>query len=394
VNRLRLGDTGLGVLLAVLVLAVNVGTVSSQLGFIHESRQVKEGDHWRYLSMARDPGRTRALSREDTYCWRIAVPTMARWLRNAGLNLHFAFWLMTNVFLLAFLIVIWVYLRDLGFEIPYRVAGLLLLGLTQGAIRWYEYQYWMTDPPALFLIALALLFIGRGWHAALYAPGILAALVRESYIVVFPYYFIRLLRTGASLLTATLRTASIAVVPLLILIGLRILIVPDHPGSLVRDLVGTMDFRFRHLVDQPYMFTVGAWGVLFPLLLLFPRRIPEMIRRRPEDAFMVAFFASLCAVANNTERELGYALPAVLPAGLFFLRSFVEETRLPLVPVLASAVLMQVLFFLEQRYMEPTSSMWQPTSLRLIAAMTAFWLLAQVALRIRTRGDTPASAAV
>jgi hypothetical protein len=134
--------------------------------------------------------------------------------------------------------------------------------------------------------------------------------------------------------------------------------------------------------------------VLFPLLLLFPRRIPEMIRRRPEDAFMVAFFASLCAVANNTERELGYALPAVLPAGLFFLRSFVEETRLPLVPVLASAVLMQVLFFLEQRYMEPTSSMWQPTSLRLIAAMTAFWLLAQVALRIRTRGDTPASAAV
>ena len=82
-----------------------------------------------------------------------------------------------------------------------------------------------------------------------------------------------------------------AIVPVLILVALRVLIVPDHPGSLIRDAVGTMDYRFRHLADQPYMFTVGAWGVLFPLLLLFPRRIPGMVRRRPEDAFFVFFFA-------------------------------------------------------------------------------------------------------
>lgn len=388
-SHFRFGDSGLGAILAVVVLAVNVLTVSSQLGFIHKSRQVKEGDHWRYLSMARDPGRTKALSREETYCWRVAVPTMARWLRNAGLNINVAFWLLTNLFLFGFLLVTWVYLRDLGFETPYRVSGLLLLGLTQGAVRWYEYQYWMSDPPALFLIALALLFIGRGWHAALQLPGILAAFVRESYIVVFPYYFIRLLRNGTSFIRAALRTASVAIVPLLILVALRVLIVPDHPGSLVRDLAGTMDFRYRHLSDQPYMFTVGAWGVLFPLLLLFPRRIPGMVRRRPEDAFFVFFFVSLCAVANNTERELGYALPAVLPAALFFLRSFVQETRLPLVPVLATTVSMQVLFFLEQRYLEPTSSMWQPTSLRLCATLAAFWLLARVALRTRPRDDTP-----
>ena len=127
---------------------------------------------------------------------------------------------------------------------------------------------------------------------------------------------------------------------------------PDHPGSLVRDLADTMGFRWRHLADQPYVFTVGAWGVLFPLLLLFPRRIPGMVRRRPEDAFFVFFFASLCVVANNTERELGYAMPAVLPAALYFLRLFVQETRLPVAPVLAATVFMQVLFFLEQRYLE------------------------------------------
>jgi hypothetical protein len=298
-------------------------------------------------------------------------------------NIHVAFWVLTNLFLFGFLLVIWIYLRDLGFQLPYRVTGLLLLGLTQGAIRWYEYQYWMTDPPAFFLIALALLFIGRGWHRALHGPSILAAFTRESYVVVFPYDFIRLLRTGTPLLRAALRTASVALVPVLILVALRVLIVPDHPGSLARDFVDTMGFRYRHLAEQPYMFTVGAWGVLFPLLLLFPRRIPEMIRRRPEDVFFVFFFASLCVVANNTERELAYALPAVLPAALFFLRSFVEETRLPVAPVLAATVLLQVLFFLEQDYLEMGRSMLQPTSLRLTAVMVAFWVAALIALRRR-----------
>ena len=382
-SHLRIGDTSLGALVAVFVLAVNVLTVSSQLGFIHKSRHVKESDHWRYISMARDPGRTQALSREDTYCWRVAVPVMVRGLMRAGVNIHVAFWVLTNVFLFGFLLVTWVYLRDLGFQVPYRVAGLLLLGLTQGAIRWYEYQYWMTDPPAYFLIALALLFIGRGWHRALHGSSILAAFTRESYIVVFPYYFIRLLRTGTPLLKAAFRTASVALVPVLTLIALRILIVPDHPGSLVRDFVDTMGFRYRHLAEQPYMFTVGAWGVLFPLLLLFPRRIPGMMRRRPEDVFFVFFFASLCVVANNTERELAYALPAVVPAALYFLRSFVEETRLPIWPVLGVTVLLQVLFFLEQSYKEMGTSMLQPTSLRLIVVMVVFWIAAQVALRRR-----------
>jgi hypothetical protein len=383
VNRLRIGDVGLGALLSVFVLAINVVTVSSQLGFIHKSRHVKESDHWRYISMARDPGRTKALSREDTYIWRVAVPAMARGLMKAGVNIHVAFWSLTNIFLFGFLLTTWLYLRDLGFETPYRIAGLLLLGLTQGAIRWYEYQYWMTDPPCLFLIALALLFIGRGWHRALYLPSILAAFIRESYIIVFPYYFIRLWRTTRSFWQATWRSASIAIVPLAILVGLRVALVPDHPGSLVRDFADTMGFRWRHLADQPYLFTVGAWGVLFPLLFLFPRRIPGMIRRRPEDAFFVFFFASLCVVANNTERELGYAMPAILPAALYFLRRFVQETRLPVVPVLAVTVFLQVLFFMEQRYMEIGMSMYQPTSVRLAAAMAVFWVGAQIILRRR-----------
>jgi len=383
------GDLLLGAFLSVGLLAVNVGTVSARLGFLHKAKQVKETDQWRYINMARHPDGRHPLARESTYCWRVFVPRAANLLMRAGLSENLSFWLLTNVFLLGFLLVTWVYLRDLGFELPWRVAGLALLGLTQGAVRWYEYQYWMTDPPCLFLVALAILFIHRGWHAALYPPSILAAFVRESYIAVYPYYFIRLWRTR-SFLEAAWRTALVGIVPFIVFVGLRILIVPDHPEELFAGVGETLAFRIRHLADQPYIFTIGGFGVLFPLVLLFPSRLPGLVRRHPEDAFLVFFFASLCLIANNTERELGYALPAVLPAALHFLRAFADEARLPVLPVAAAAVFMQVLFYLEQEWGAAGMSMYQPTSLRLTAAMIAFWLLAQALL---VRGRRLASAA-
>lgn len=377
----RARDTGIGALVSLFVLAVNVSVVSSQLGFLHKAKQVKETDQWRYIQMARDPERRDALSREATYCWRVFVPTLARTLMRAGLGENLSFWLITNVSLFGFLLLSWLYLRDLGFELPYRVAGLLLLGFTQAAVRWYEYQYWMTDPPSLFLIALGLLLIRRERHAWLHPVSIVAALVRENYVVVYPYYFLRLLRRGASVPEATRRTLAIALVPLLILVGLRVLIVPDHPDSFVGDLLDTTGLRLRHLVEQPYMFTLGAYGVLVPLLLLFPRRIPGLVRRHPEQVLLVVFFYALCLLANNTERELGYTLPAVLPAALVGLRSLVDEARLPRMPTLGVVVALQVFFFSQQRYLDMGSSMFQPTNTGVVVAMTLFWLAAQAALQ-------------
>lgn len=389
----RLRDAALGALLSLLILAGNVWSVSSQLGFLHKAKQVKETDQWRYIQMARDPERKSPLAREATYCWRVFVPTLARTLMRAGLSENLSFWLITNLSLFGFLLVTWLYLRELGFELPYRVAGLLTLGLTQAAIRWYEYQYWMTDPPSLFLIALALLLIRRERTGWLHPVGILAALVRENYVVVYPYYFLRLLRRGAGLVEATRRTLAISLVPALILVGLRVLIVPDHPDSLLADLVDTTGLRMRQLAQQPYLFTLGAYGVLLPLLLLFPRRIPGLLRRHPEQAFMVAFFYALCLVANNTERELGYTLPAVLPAALLGLRALVSEARLPVLPTLAVVVALQLLFFSQQRFLEMGSSMFQPTNPWVVIAMTLFWLAAQAALRRARRTARVAASA-
>src|SRR5205809_103541 len=74
------GSSGvrLGVLLCLLILAVNVLSVSSRLGFLHKPKQVKELDHYRYIEMARGPEGRPELTREATYCWRILVPALAR----------------------------------------------------------------------------------------------------------------------------------------------------------------------------------------------------------------------------------------------------------------------------------------------------------------------------
>jgi hypothetical protein len=382
-------DVLLGTALSLAVLAGNVGFVSARLGFLHKAKQVKETDQWRYIEMARHPDGRHPLARESTYCWRVFVPRAVNLLVRAGASENLSFWLLTNVFLFGFLLVTWVYLRDLGFSTTWRVTGLLLLGLTQGAVRWYEYQYWMTDPPALFLVALALLLVRRGMDAALHPPSILASFVRESYVAVYPYYFLRLWRTR-SFREAVWRTATLALVPAIVFVALRVLIVPDHPEALFEGVGETVAFRLRNLADQPYVLTVGAWGVLFPLLLLFPARLPGLVRRHPEDAFLVFFFASLCLVANNTERELAYALPAVLPAGLLFLRDFVDVARLRAAPVAGVALLAQVAFYLEQEFEAPGMSLYQPASLRLAALMAVLWLVGQALL---ARGRRLASSA-
>ena len=130
----------------VLVLGLNVLAVSSRLGFLHKPKQVKEYDHWRYIEMARGAEGRPALQKEPPYCFRLAVPALVRGLTRLGLSENAAFFLVTNAGLFGFLLVLWLHLRDLGFALPLRVTGLLVAGFTQGAVRWFEYQYWMTDP--------------------------------------------------------------------------------------------------------------------------------------------------------------------------------------------------------------------------------------------------------
>jgi len=378
----RVKDTACGALLSLALLAVNVASVSWQLGFLHKAKQVKEYDHWRYIEMARGPEGKPALSREPPYCFRLAVPALARGLMGLGLSENGAFFLVTNTALFAFLLCLWLHLRDLGFSLPLRVTGLLVTGLTQGAVRWFEYQYWMSDPTALALVMLAFLLIERGRWPALFGTSVAAAFVRETYVLVYPYVFLRELRLGRRFVAALWRTAALAVVPLAILVAIRRLVPANQPDSFVAGIVDSMGFRIAHLLDnQPYVVTIGAFGVLVPLVLLFPSRLPRLVRSHFDRALFVLSVYATLVISNNNERPLAYALPALVPAALFCLRAFLDETRLPLLPVCGAVVALQLLFWTGQRFAEIGMSIYQPVNWTTIAAMAVAWAGSQVLLR-------------
>ena len=303
------------------------------LGFLHKAKQVKEYDHWRYIEMARGPEGKPELQREPPYCFRLAVPALARGLTRLGLPENAAFYLITNAALFGFLLLLWLHLRDLGFSLPLRVTGLLLTGFTQGAVRWFEYQYWMSDPVALFLVMLAFFLVERERWRAVSAVSVAAAFVRETYVLVYPYVFLRELRLGRRFSAALGRTAAVAVLPFAILVAIRRLVTPNQPDAFVVGIVDSMSFRLDHVLDnQPYVVTIGAFGVLVPLVLLFPARLPALVRRHFDRALFVLSVYATLVISNNNERPLAYALPALVPAALWCLRAFLDETRLPAPP--------------------------------------------------------------
>ena len=377
----RAKDTACGAFLALALLAVNVASVASQLGFLHKAKQVKEYDHWRYIEMARGPEARPELSHEPPYCFRLAVPALARALMWLGLSENGAFFLVTNAALFGFLLWLWLHLRDLGFSLPLRVTGLLAAGFTQGAVRWFEYQYWMSDPMALALVMLAFFLIERGNWPALAGTSVAAAFVRETYVLVYPYVFLRELRLGRRFLAALARAAALAALPLAILLAIRRLVKPNQPDAFVAGIVDSMGFRIAHLLDnQPYVVTIGAFGVLLPLVLLFPSRLPGLARRHFDRALYVASVYATLVISNNNERPLAYALPALVPAALYCLRAFLDETRLPAWPVCTAVVLLQLLFWSGQRFAEIGMSIYQPVNWTTVAAMVLAWLAAEAVL--------------
>jgi hypothetical protein len=378
----RSADTRLGALLVVLVLAINVLAVSSRLGFLHKPSQVKEYDHRRYIEMARGAEGRPALQREPPYCFRLAVPALVRGLTRLGMSVSAGFFLVTNAVLFGFLLLLWLHLRDLGFTVPLRVTGLLVVGLTQGAVRWFEYQYWMTDPAALFLVMLAFFLIERGKTRALLGVSLLAAFVRETYILVYPYVFLRDLRTGTPFGKAVARTAALAALPIAILVAIRRVVTPNQPDDFVSGIVDSMTFRAHHLLDnQLYVLTLGAFGVLVPLVLLFPARLAGLARRHFDRALYVLSVYATLVISNNNERPLAYALPALVPAALWCLRAFLDETRLPTRPVLAAVVALQAVFWAGQRWAEIGMSIYQPVNWTTVLALATAWLVAQFLLR-------------
>ncbi len=345
-----------------------------------------ETDHFRYLEMARHPiGRAEAaVGREAPFCWRILAPELARRLAPLGLGTHGAFYLLTNLSLLVFLLAMYVHVRQHGFGSGAALGGMTVAALTPGAVRWYEYQYWMPDPLCLALVMVSFVLIRAGRARWLLPITLLAVATRESAVIVLPYLLLDTWKRAGPA-SAVRRTAAVALPAVLLLAVMRLSIMPVAPYDIMTVARDGFAFRWRHLADnQLYVLTVGSLGVLFPLLLLFPGRLPAFLRRRPEEAAVVAVAVLSLLLANNTDRLLAYALPVVIPIGLRNLRALAGEARLPWPALLAAAVALQAAFFaLTPSHGILGLSIYQPVNPVAVALMAVAWLAARLAWRRR-----------
>ena len=373
-----------GALLAVAVLVGNAAHVVAHLGALHRPRAVLETDHRVYIQMARQPPWEAQV--DPPFRWRLLTPWLVHLATRAGLGVNPAFYLLTNLSLFGFLVLLHGLLGRLGFSSREAALGLALVGLLQGAVRWYEYQYWMTDPLCLLLVTAAFMLVrqGRlGWLAALSVVGVIA---RETYLLVLPYHLLHEWRRRPPL-RALGRAASVSLPALLVLGWIRYGLLP-HPGvGLIDTMREVLGFRWRHLLDnQIYFATLGSFGVLLPLALLDPSRLLSGFRERYDEAAVLALAYASLSLANNTDRLLAYALPVLLPLALRGLREGAARAAIPWTLAASVALGLQVLFFMQTRFHgEMGLSIYQPTNWVVVVSMLGFWLAFEWRISVERR---------
>ena len=373
--------------LAALIVAANAGYVASKLGFVHRPKVVMESDHRHYIHMATSPDEPE----DPPYAFRVAAPRLARGLMAWGLSVNEAFYALTQISLVAFLACVFLFLRARGFTPEVSALVLALMGLTQGAVRWFEYQYWMSDPLCMALVAAAVLAIQLDgpWRAAILI-GFAAGFVRESFVLVLPFAFFHTLKRH-DLKEAILRTGAIAIAFFAVSLTLHALITPIAPDDWWSGIVDSMSFRARHFLDkQWYVLTLGTWGVFVPLALCDVRGVFRRVGENLDLTFLALATYGTLIISNNPERPLAYAWPAVAAAGAAGLRALsatiVTPYRDPFQRIAALCLGAQLVHFGVTRWNDLAgSSLYQPANYIVTGLMFAMWLVwALVFARLKT----------
>jgi len=381
-----------GLLAALLLIGFNIVYVSASTGFIHSAAAVLETDHYRYLEMARrsnDLTRSK-LAHEPPFCWRFLIPLIVFGLTKTGLSLNPAYYLTTNIFLVGYLFLFYLYLRRSGFELKYALTGLILIALTPGAVRWYEYQYWMTDPAGLFFVILGFYLIRSENTFGLLAVSIIAVAIRETYLAVLVYYFFFLWKRSG--LTAALKkSAPVILIPAAVLILIRFLIAPSGDYNLIETASRVISFRVENLWPQQlYLLTLGSFGVIFPLLFLFPDTILRSCKNHYDSLIYVIIIYLSLGAGYNTDRLLVYTLPVLLVGALTNLKKYLAYLKPPPAGAMILIIALQAFFYASTKfYGYPAVSIFQPPNLPVSICMFAFWALGCAAFYGRKR--TPAS---
>jgi hypothetical protein len=383
----RAGQTALGALLSAALVALNVAWVAAALGAPpHRPRDVLELDHRHYIAMADAwPGAaTSPSAREAPFCYRVLAPALVHAASSVGVDLHLAFWTLTVVSATLFLFVLFESLLAGGWSVSLAGAGTVLAALMPGALRWYAYQYWMPDPLCLFLVALGIALSRERSVRALAIVSVLGLLTRESSLVVLVYAFVRWSRLEG--VGIAMRRAAVAFGPgLLAFALLRGLIQAEAGAGLLEAAREMTAFRLRHLFDnQLYFATLGTFGVLVPLFAA--RLVVEAVkwREHAEDVAVIATVYASLAFANNTDRLLVYALPALIPGALAAAATLAAALRVPVAALVAGAVIVQAFVYARTPFHGVAGlSVYQPVQWAVVAVLAAFGVLCVAGARFR-----------
>lgn len=361
-------------LIATAIVSYNIYYVASNLGLLHSPTIFGPlADHHRYLAMAQGPENCdeNPFCRLAPYCYRILTPWVVYLLTKMGLDSNLAFFLLTHTFLVLFLFTLYGYLRSVGIGVYYALLGLALTGMLQGAVRWYGVQYWMPDPMSLFLLTLAFYLIKKEKTVWLFIVSAIAVTNRETHILVFPYYFLYHLKRGGVQSAAT-RTVLIAGIPLAILLVIRSATAAFPEEPVIATMQWIVAWRFQNFWNsQLYYCTVGAFGVIFPLWLLFPGKLIAHWKKNYDQTIVIVIVYATLLVGVNTDRLLAYAIPAVLPIAIKNLRAFIYLSRLPAIIVAFVVLLLQAVFYFQTLFLE---SMVQPVNFNVTISLVLFWI--------------------
>jgi len=382
-------DVLIGALAALILVLVNDAYVVSKVGILHGPLDEGTGfslaaDHLCYIAMAQESFEYYNDPEAHTppFCYRLLTPWAARLVIQLGAGTDLAFYLLTQVGLCLFLTLLFLLLRGVGLDLSYSLLGIVLAAGMQGAVRWYSLQYWMTDPLALCFLTLGVHLVRTRRWGLLQATSVLAMLNKDTYLMLFPYVFFSELRC-AGWRAACSRTVQVAWLPMIVMQVAHSYIVPLESKSFYETVKPIFLWRVRDFFQlHVYAATIGSFGVLMPLLLLFPSRLLRCVRGNyPELILALGFFAVL-GVATNTDREMAYTLPALLPIAMINVRSWVRATRTPFALVALALVAVQALFWMRTVYFESSIQLlrWD-----VVAAVTSVWIVGLVSLRARRK---------
>ena len=285
-------------ILLVAILAIRVEPL------VERHPLFSQGDHLEYIAMAESP----SAAHIPPYCYRLLVPTIARHL---SLSREWSFRALAIFFIWGAGALIYYALRRMGHDRFFALMGVALFHSLNFGTKFVLFDFWLTEPALFFFSALSVLFLLRGNGILLSAALCLAVLSKESALFLLPLTYTMRAR---SLLDrrALIHAAAVSLAPIALYFLVRGMIPTSGPYSplalfsrfgaerLSNDLAGVIRGG-----------TLGTWGVLVLLLMLFG------IRKSADFALRCLPFIALVYLqplfAENVDRLLVYGFIMVIP---------------------------------------------------------------------------------